>query len=39
MSAALSLACVTAGNVPTQSAVISANVHLAFTPLPMAPDA
>lgn len=39
MSAALSLECATAGNVQTQSAVISANVHLVFTPLPMAPDA
>lgn len=39
MSAAPSLVCVPAGSVPTRSAVISANVPLAFTLLPMAPDA
>lgn len=39
MSAAPSLVCALAGSVPTRSAVISANVPLAFTPLPMAPDA
>lgn len=39
MSAAPSLACAMAGSVPTRSAAISANVPLAFTPLPMAPDA